>query len=89
MVDLATQSCVYREYSMGLRTQTWGHPVFRVRGLEVRLPTLMNWGLDRIRKSWIQAHRGVFRPSSISLPASLLGIMVLKAELKSIYNILT
>jgi len=75
-LDLATQSCVYREYSMGLRTHTWGDPVFKVRGLAVR-------------KSRIQAHRGVFRTSSISFLASLLGTMVLKAELKSMNNILT
>jgi len=34
-LDLATQSSVYREYSRGLRTQPWGDPVFRERGLEV------------------------------------------------------
>ena len=73
---------------MGLGTQPWGDPVFRVRGLEVCLPTLTTWGLA-VRKSRIQGHRGVFRPSSISLPASLLGTMVLKAELKSKNNILT
>jgi len=44
------------------------------------LPTLMTWGLA-VRKSMIQAHRGVFRLSSIRLPASLLGTMVLKAEI--------
>jgi len=27
-LNLATQSCVYREYSRGLRTQPWGDPVF-------------------------------------------------------------
>jgi len=54
---------------------------------DVCLPTLNTWGLA-VRKSMIQVHRGVFRPSSISLPGSLLGTMMLKAELKSI-NILT
>jgi len=34
-LNLATQSCVYREYSRGRKTQPWGYPVFRVRGLEV------------------------------------------------------
>jgi len=52
------------------------------------VPTLTTWFLV-VRKSRIQAHRGVFRPSSISLSASLLGSMVLKAELKSINDILT
>jgi len=66
-LDLATQSWVYRDYSRGLRTQPWGAPVFRVRGLEVCLSTLATWGLA-VSKSRIQAHRGVFRPSSISLP---------------------
>jgi len=37
-----------------------------------------------VRKSRIQ----VFRPSSISLPASLLGTMELKADVKSMNNIL-
>jgi len=79
---------MYREYSKGLRTQSWVDPVFRVRGLEVCLPTLTTWGLA-VRKSRTQAHRGVFRPSLISLPYSLLGTMVLKAQLKSINHILT
>jgi len=65
-------------YSTGLRTQPWGDPVSRVRGIELCLPTLTIWGLA-IRKSRIRALRGVF-----ILPASLLGTMVLKAELKSI-----
>ena len=59
---------------------TLGDPVFRKRGLEVCLPTLTTWGLA-VRKSRIQPHRGVFSPSSISLSASLVGTMVLKAEL--------
>jgi len=63
-LDLATQSCVYREYSMGLRMQSSGVPVFMVRDLEVCLPTLTTWVL--VRKSRIQVHRGVFRTSSIS-----------------------
>jgi len=95
-LNLATQSCVYREYSRGLRMQPWGilgsgDPVFtllQTPHLEVCLPTLTTLGLA-VRKSRIQAHRGVFSPSSISLPASLLGSMVLKAEPKSINNILT
>jgi len=38
-LNLATQSCVYRDYSRGLRTQTWGDTVFSVRDLEMCLPT--------------------------------------------------
>jgi len=79
-LDLATQSRVYTDCSPG------GGAVFRVRGLEVCLPILATWDLA-VRKFRIQAHRGVFRPSSISLPASLLGAMVLKAEVKSINNV--
>jgi len=62
-LDLATQSCVYREYSRGLRIQPQGDPVFRVRGLEVYQPTVTIWGLA-IRKSRIQAQTGVFSTSS-------------------------
>ncbi len=29
---VAVQSCVYREYRSGLRTQPWGAPVMRIRG---------------------------------------------------------
>jgi len=87
-LGLATQCYVYREYFTGLRTQPWGDLVFSVRGLEVCLPTLMTWVLA-VKKCRIQAYRRVFRPCSISLSASLRGTMVLKAELKSINNILT
>jgi len=52
-LNLATQSCEYREYSRGLRTQPWGDCVFRVRGLEVCLPTLTTRGLA-VRKFRIQ-----------------------------------
>ena len=55
-LGLATQSCVYREYSRGLRTQPCGAPVFRMSGLEVCLLTLTTWGLA-LRKSRIQADR--------------------------------
>ncbi len=37
---VAVQSCVYREYRSGLRTQPCGAPVLRVRGDEVLLPIL-------------------------------------------------
>ncbi len=37
---VAVQSCVYREYKSGLRTQPCGAPVFRVSGDEVLLPIL-------------------------------------------------
>jgi len=73
----------------GAEDATLGDPVFSVRGLEVCLPTLMTWGLA-VRNYRIQAHRAVFRPSSISLSGSLRGTRVLKAELSSpINNILT
>lgn len=44
-VKVATQSCVYREYSRGLKTQPWGAPVLRMRVEEVCLPTLTTWDL--------------------------------------------
>ncbi len=37
---VAVQSCVYREYRSGLRTQPCGAPVLRVRGDDVLLPIL-------------------------------------------------
>ncbi len=36
----AVQSCVYREYRSGLRTQPCGAPVLRIRGDDVLLPIL-------------------------------------------------
>ncbi len=38
---VTTQSCVYREYRRGLRTQPWGAPVLWVSGKEMLLPTLI------------------------------------------------
>ncbi len=75
-----TQSWVYREYSRGLRTQPCGAPTFRVMELEVNWPTFTTCGLA-VRKSWIQSQSEVFRPRSDSLTASLVGTIVLKAEL--------
>ncbi len=37
---VAVQSCVYRQYRSGLRTQPCGAPVLRTRGDEVLLPIL-------------------------------------------------
>ncbi len=37
---VAVQSCVYREYRSGLRTQPCGAPVLRISGDEVLLPIL-------------------------------------------------
>ncbi len=37
---VAVQSCVYREYRSGLRTQPCGAPVLRIREDEVLLPIL-------------------------------------------------
>ncbi len=48
--------------------------------LEVNWPTFTTWGLP-VRKSWIQSQSEVFRPRSESLTASLMGTIVLKAEL--------
>ncbi len=40
VVCVAVQSCVYREYRSGVRTQLCGAPVLRIRGDEVLLPIL-------------------------------------------------
>ncbi len=69
-----------REYSRGLRTQPCGAPTFRVMEFEVYWPTFTTWGLP-VRKSWIQSQSEVFRPRPVSLLVSLVGTMVLKAEL--------
>ncbi len=71
--------CVER-VEQGLRTQPCGAPTFRVMELEVNWPTFTTWGLP-VRKSWIQSQSEVFRPRSESLTASLVGTIVLKAEL--------
>src|SRR4029434_8482874 len=85
---VATQSCVYREYSRGLSTQPCGAPVLSVMLLEVLLPTRTACGLS-LRKSRIQLQREVLSASWSSLQISCCGIMVLKAELKSMKSILT
>ncbi len=78
----AVQSCVYREYRSGLRTQPCGAPVLRIRGDDVLLPILTTWLLLLpVRKSRIQLHRDLFSPSVWSLATSVAGTMVLNAEL--------
>jgi len=47
-LDLATRSCVYREYSRGLRTQPWGDPVLSVRGLEFAHPDALEPGVEGV-----------------------------------------
>ncbi len=76
----ATQSCVYREYRRGLRTQPWGASVLRVSGEEMFLPTLTTCRLP-VRKSRIQLHRELFRYRARSFTTSLKGTMALNAEL--------
>ncbi len=56
---VAVQSCVYREYMSGLRTQPCGAPMLRTRGDEVLLPILTTWLLP-VRKSRMQLHRDPF-----------------------------
>ncbi len=77
---VAAQSCVYREYRSGLRTQPCGAPVLRVSGDEVLLPILTTWLLP-VRKSRIQLHRDLFSPRVWSFTTSVAGTMVLNAEL--------
>ncbi len=77
---VAVQSCVYREYRSGLRTQPCGAPVLRVRGDEVLLPILTTWLLP-VRKSRIQLHRDLFSPRVWSFSTSVEGTMVLNDKL--------
>ncbi len=74
---VAVQSCVYRQYRSGLRTQPCGAPVLRIRGDEVLLPILTTWLLP-VRKSRIQLHRDLFSPRVWSFSTSVAGTMVLK-----------
>ncbi len=54
--------------------------MFKVMELEANWPTFTTYGLA-VRKSLIQSQSEVFRPRSESLTASLVGTIVLKAEL--------
>ena len=54
--------------------------MLKISVAEVLLPTLTNWG-QAVRKSRTQLHREGFRPRALSLVMSLVGTMVLKAEL--------
>ncbi len=74
---VAVQSCVYRQYRSGLRTQPCGAPVLRIRGDEVLLPILTTWLLP-VRKSRIQLHRDLFSPRVWSFSTSVAGTMVVK-----------
>ncbi len=76
---VAVQSCVYREYRSGLRTQPCGAPVLRIRGDDVLLPILTTWLLP-VRKSRIQLHRDLFSPRVWSFATSVAGTMVLNVE---------
>ncbi len=67
---MAVQSCVYREYRSGLRTQPCGAPVLMIRGDEVLFPILT-----------IQLHRDLFSPRVWSFATSVAGTMVLNAKL--------
>lgn len=82
------QPWVNREYRSGLSTQPWGTPMFRFSEKEVMLLRLTACGLC-VRKSNIQLKRDVLMPSPLILQIRSAGIIVLKAELKSINSILT
>jgi len=71
---------VYKEYSKGLRTQPCGEPVLRMIVEEVLLSILTDCGLW-IRKSRIQLQGEEPSPRPWSLEMSIVGILVLKAEL--------
>ncbi len=71
--------CVER-VEQGTQNAALRAPTFRVMEFEVYWPTFTTWGLP-VRKSWIQSQSEVFRPRPVSLEVSLMGTMVLKAEL--------
>ncbi len=48
--------------------------MFRVMELEVNWPIFTTWGLP-VRKSWIQSQSEEFRPRSVSLITSLMGLL--------------
>lgn len=74
---VATQSCMSRGFRRDLSMQPRGAPVLRVRVEGLMLPIHMTWGLP-VRKFMITA---VLSPRSLSLLTSLVGAMVLNAEL--------
>lgn len=71
---LDTQLYVSSVNNSGLRTQPWEDPVLSVIGLELFFPTWRDWGLS-VRKTRIQRHTVVFRPSKESFSISLCEIM--------------
>ncbi len=71
--------CVERVEQGAQDTALWGSYV-QGDELEVNWPTFTTCGLA-VRKSCIQSQSEVFRPRSESLTASLVGTIVLKAEL--------
>lgn len=77
-----------REYRRRLSTQPCGTPVFRFRVEVVKLSNLTDRGL-LVRKSKVQLQREGLIPRSWCLVASLEGMTVLNAELKSMNSILT
>lgn len=81
------QSWVKRVYSNGLSTHPCGTPVFRGSVVEKRLFNLTIWGL-LIRKSNIQLQMDMLMPSLCNFMIRSDGLTVLKAELKSMNNIL-
>ncbi len=74
-----TVMCVERVEQGAQDTALWGSYV-QGDGVGVNWPTFTTWGLP-VRKSWIQSQSEVFRPRSVSLTVSLMGTIVLKAEL--------
>ncbi len=74
-----TVVCVERVEQGTPDTTPWGSYI-QVMEFEVNWPTFTTWGLP-VRKSWIQSQSEEFRPRSVSFNASLMGTIVLKAEL--------
>lgn len=75
-------------YNKGLSTQPCGEPVLRVMD-EERWGSVLTLCGRSVGKSLIQLYVNVDRPRSNSFPTRMLGMIVLKAEVKSIKSILT
>lgn len=77
---LAKQSCVRREYSMGLRTFPCGIPVLRIN-VEVMVLTIFTCFSLPVRKFNIHLHRVTLKPRRSSFWVHLDGMTVLNADL--------
>ena len=85
LVSGAVQSYVNKLYSFGDNGHPCGVPILSAKGWERVIPTLTDWRRSSIKSS-TQSHRAWGIPRTDSLLCSLAGVMVFKAELKSLNN---